>query len=142
MSASSECEAARARYATAISIGDDYAFYFFAKAPFFDCHPKRRDLLSSLEHIRHCPECTEWVRAQTSSEVFDRFEHASKYCCIFMFCAVEEPERSQIQLRFTLYRGEDPMWFVNGTSAFFSYCPWCGARMPDKPFRDDVPKNA
>ena len=119
----------------------DFAFYYFATKSYFDSHRNGPALLECLGHMRHCTACRLWVRERSGPDVFDRFERAAKYCCIMMFAAVEEPDRAKIKLSFQMYRGEDPTWFIDGTSVFFTYCPWCGTRTPDRPFREEGKEN-
>jgi hypothetical protein len=52
-----------------------------------------------------------------------------------MFCAVEEAgQRHEPKFEFTMYRGEDPCWMIDGKTTFASFCPWCGQRLPNRPF--------
>jgi hypothetical protein len=54
-----------------------------------------------------------------------------------MFVATEEyKERGKTRISFELFRGEDPCWLIDGNRAFITYCPWCGKKLPDKPFID------
>jgi hypothetical protein len=51
-----------------------------------------------------------------------------------MFVAVEEPKNKKSKITFYMFRGEDPCWQIEGVMTFISYCPWCGKKMPEKPF--------
>jgi len=52
-----------------------------------------------------------------------------------MYVAIEEP--ADIRISFEMFRGEDPCWKIEGKHTFASYCPWCGQKLPSKPFIDD-----
>jgi len=58
-----------------------------------------------------------------------------------MFVAVEEWRERPTHNRFSfeLYRGEDPCWKIDEKLVFASYCPWCGRKLPNKPFLSDAP---
>lgn len=84
-------------------------------------------------HIRTCPKCRTWIHSAIPEAVMRRQYRLSRYCCAGMFVAVEESgEKNKID--FELYRGEDPCWRINGKRSFISFCPWCGKKLPDKPF--------
>jgi hypothetical protein len=88
-----------------------------------------------VKHIRECPKCREWFHFITPTNILQRQHRLSKYCCAGMFCAVEEStSRSTPCFSFTMFRGEDPCWMIEGISAFASYCPWCGKKLPNGPF--------
>jgi hypothetical protein len=126
------CSNARAEYSKAIRIVDDYAIFYFAKPSFIEGHPRRDGIVASLTHIRGCPECQIWLKNQVPVAIFERHERASHYCCFTMFVAVEEKGGNRVT--FELYRNEDPCWKIDGKRSFISFCPWCGSRLPDKPF--------
>lgn len=89
----------------------------------------------AIKHLRECPKCKPWVSTIVSPDMFRRQARQSKYCCSGMFCAVEEPEeRGSPHITFTMFRGDDPCWQVDGKNAFLRFCPWCGKKLPDKPF--------
>ena len=88
----------------------------------------------SLQHVRRCPRCRDWIHAIVPADVLERQSRLTKYCCAGMFVAVEEPQRSTNHLSFEMFRGEDPCWKIDGQYTFASYCPWCGKRLPSQPF--------
>jgi len=88
-----------------------------------------------LSHLIKCPKCIDWFHEITPKSVLKRQKRLTEYCCSGMFCAVEEhKERKQIKIEFTMFRGEDPCWIIDGKYAFISYCPWCGELLPRRPF--------
>lgn len=93
------------------------------------------DEQKAVKHIRECPKCREWFHSIVPTNVLQRQQRLSKYCCPGMFTAVEEPTtRTTPRFSFTMFRGEDPCWMIDGMNAFACYCPWCGKKLPDKPF--------
>ena len=132
MSSNDNCNSAREIMSRAAKLPDDYAIYFFAKNSFFDGHPRSEELVPSLEHIRTCPSCQSWLKEQVPHETFTRQERITRYCCVMMFCAVEEGRTHQIKLG--MFRGEDPCWMIDGMWSGISFCPWCGERLPNHPF--------
>ena len=95
----------------------------------------KEDEQKVVNHIRQCPKCREWFHSIVPTNVLQRQHRLSKYCCAGMFTAVEESTiRATPRFSFTMFRGEDPCWMIDGINAFASYCPWCGKRLPDKPF--------
>lgn len=106
--------------------------YFSDDLPVQDT--KRTEEQKASKHLRECPRCRAWVNSIASEPVYRRQKRLSQYCCSGMFSAVEEPERAGVLISFTMFRGEDPCWQVNGKNSFLSYCPWCGKKLPEKPF--------
>ena len=89
----------------------------------------------STQHVRECPRCRTWVSTIVSPEQYRRQARLARYCCAGMFCAVEEhPSHQTARFSFTMFRDEDPCWQIDGKNAFAVYCPWCGAKLPDRPF--------
>lgn len=89
----------------------------------------------AIEHIRRCPQCREWIHRLVPEDVLRRQSRLARYCCAGMFVAVEESDlRGGNRITFELFRGEDPCWMIDGHRSFISYCPWCGKKLPDKPF--------
>jgi hypothetical protein len=99
------------------------------------------DADASLTHIHRCPRCRAWFHAVVPEPILRRQHRQSQYCCAGMFVAVEEwRERpNSIRFSFELYRGEDPCWKIGEKLSFASYCPWCGRKLPGKPFLSDAP---
>ncbi len=97
--------------------------------------PEPEEDHKASSHIRSCPKCREWIHHIVPKDVFRRQSRMIKYCCAGMFVAFEEyKERGKNRVTFDLYRGEDPCWMIDGKFTFMSYCPWCGKKLPDKPF--------
>jgi hypothetical protein len=95
----------------------------------------RSEDASSVRHLRECPRCRAWASSLLPEEQYRRQARMARYCCAGMFCAVEEHEtRGTPRFSFELFRGEDPCWQIEGNNAFASYCPWCGAKLPNEPF--------
>jgi len=88
----------------------------------------------AIDHIRKCPKCRDWIHNVIPKEIMRRQHRLSKYCCAGMFVAVEEPKNKKNRITFYMFRGEDPCWQIKGVMTFISYCPWCGEKMPEKPF--------
>ncbi len=90
---------------------------------------------NAARHIRKCPKCREWIHSIVPDDVLHRQRRLTQYCCPGMFVAVEESDgRLKNRIAFELFRGEDPCWMIDGKHSFASYCPWCGIKLPDKPF--------
>jgi hypothetical protein len=109
---------------------------------FSDAAPVRRGDQSeeghAIKHLRECPRCRPWVSTIVSEEHYRRQARMARYCCAGMFCAVEEHETRQTpRFSFTLFRGEDPCWQIDGDDTFAGYCPWCGTKLPGAPFIED-----
>ena len=92
----------------------------------------------SMDHIRKCPRCREWLHVVVPPETLRRQSRLTRYCCASMYVAIEEPHGADIRMSFEMFRGEDPCWKIEGKHAFASYCPWCGQKLPSKPFIDDL----
>ncbi len=92
----------------------------------------------AIEHLRGCSDCQSWFRSIIPEEIIERNERASHYCCMSMYCAMEEYGEMDIpRISFRMYRGEDPLWCINGKMmSAFRFCPWCAKPMPDKPFTE------
>lgn len=108
----------------------------FSDAPPVSARAKTEEE-KAVKHLRECPKCRPWASTIVSPEMYRRQAALAKYCCAGMYCAVEESEqRGGPRLSFTMFRDEDPCWQINGDNSFISYCPWCGTRLPDRPFRE------
>ena len=91
--------------------------------------------------IEHYPKCRPWTSTIVPEPIYRRQATLVQYCCAGMYCAVEEhAERGGPQFSFVMFRGEDPCWQINGLNTFASYCPWCGEKLPDHPFRSGSPR--
>lgn len=96
---------------------------------------KKADEAKAVKHLRECPKCRNWVNTIVPESTLRRQSRQAKYCCSGMFCAIEEPgQRGSPHITFSMFRGEDPCWQIDGNNAFLVYCPWCGKKLPDKPF--------
>ena len=108
--------------------------YFSDDVPVQD--QKKIEESKATKHIRECPRCREWIHTIAPKDIVTRQARLTKYCCAGMFVAVEEANKeSDNQISFTMFRDEDPCWMING-KGFVSYCPWCGKKLPEKPFID------
>src|SRR5262245_31828342 len=87
----------------------------------------------AMRHVRTCPKCRAWVHFVVPDHVRVRQYRLTRYCCAGMFVAVEEADAPN-NVSFELFRGEDPCWMIDGKWSFASFCPWCGSKLPDKPF--------
>jgi len=106
---------------------------------------KTNEADAAFEHMEACVSCTEWFYKTVPREALKRQARMLRYCCSGMFVAVEEPDRySRNQFTYSLFRGEDVCWRIDGKQTFANYCPWCGLKLPDKPFIDsqDWPNNS
>jgi hypothetical protein len=88
----------------------------------------------ATEHIRKCPKCREWINSVIPKPILQRQHRLTKYCCAGMFVAIEESQKGKNKITFQLFRGEDPCWMIDGVNSFITFCPWCGKKLPDKPF--------
>lgn len=94
---------------------------------------------AALSHLAQCTACqawrTAWMDAQFPERVVWR-KRIARYCCSSMFAAVTKPDRT-VRIEFELFRGEDPTWYLNDAICV-RFCPWCGQRLPDRPFEPDL----
>ncbi len=89
----------------------------------------------AIKHVRNCPKCRDWFHSAIPDDLLRRQSRLSRYCCAGMFVAFEETgARNKNRITFEMYRGEDPCWMIGGVRSFISFCPWCGKKLPDKPF--------
>jgi hypothetical protein len=89
----------------------------------------------AIDHIRKCPKCRKWFHSIIPEDILRRQKRLTRYCCAGMFVAFEEADgKTNNQITFEMFRGEDPCWKIDGIRTFASYCPWCGKKLPDKPF--------
>ena len=92
----------------------------------------------AFDHVRKCPKCREWIHRVIPDDILRRQRRLTRYCCAGMFVAVEEADdKATNRFTFEMFRGEDPCWLIDGIHAFASYCPWCGKKLPDKPFIEE-----
>ncbi|MBQ0753309.1 MAG: hypothetical protein KBT87_11320 [Gammaproteobacteria bacterium] len=89
-------------------------------------------------HVQTCESCKAWIEEKVPTEIKKRTERLKKYCCPVMFGAVEESRDGELNLKLMNFQG-DPVWAVRnfdhlGSNLLFSYCPWCGSKLPNKPF--------
>ena len=92
----------------------------------------------AIDHVRKCPKCRAWIHSVVPADVLRRQSRLTRYCCAGMFVAVEEAdERNKNRVTFEMFRGEDPCWMIDNKRTFASYCPWCGKKLPEKPFITD-----
>lgn len=114
--------------------------YFIEDAPVAEGDKNTDE--KAIKHIRQCPKCREWFHRVTPEATLRRQSRLARYCCAGMFVAVEEFEGdNRNRIEFELFRGEDPCWKVDGIRTFASYCPWCGKKLPDKPFIEEETPN-
>jgi hypothetical protein len=94
------------------------------------------------DHLVDCESCLNWLGTQVEERFLIRAKKAAEYCCSSMYVAVEETKsgKDEIkgtgkeQVRFSLWRGEDPRWTIGSRGCVITHCPWCGNRLPCKPF--------
>ncbi|WP_439887827.1 hypothetical protein ACSX1C_00825 [Pseudomonas sp. MBLB4123] len=99
------------------------------------------------EHLIACKSCLNWLGQQVEERFFLRAKRAAEYCCLSMYMAAEEtaPGKEVItgvvmeKVRFSLWRGEDPVWSIGTKGCHILHCPWCGKRLPNKPFSTRTP---
>ena len=91
---------------------------------------------AAFEHLESCASCTEWFHSIVPNKALKRQARMLRYCCSAMFVAVEELDELKNRFIYSLFRGEDVCWRIDGKQTFASYCPWCGQKLPDKPFID------
>lgn len=93
---------------------------------------------NSLLHVQNCEECFSWLKNKVPINELNRHERLLQYCCPVMFGAVEEPQVNQLKISLRDFQGY-PTWVVKnfnviGGNLLIGYCPWCGVKMPQKPF--------
>lgn len=65
-------------------------------------------------------------------------EKMNQYCCSAMYGAVEIEANDELNISLINFQG-DSIWAVTnfeavGGNLLFSYCPWCGEKMPSTSF--------
>lgn len=97
----------------------------------------------AVKHAQSCIKCKCWLREQSDPEAMERMGKIQNYCCVMMFSAVEEAvSNEELKISYTSSFQGQPVWFaevpdrVVGGGNLISYCPWCGSKLPDKPFSD------
>ena len=95
----------------------------------------------SVAHIQQCDQCRKWLKKLIPQPIFKRHYRMSRYCCPLMYAAIEEPKESRIRIKVLWWRGE-AVWLVDQgkkttLSNSFCFCPWCGGKLPERPFIDD-----
>ncbi|MCP3927953.1 MAG: hypothetical protein GY705_02495 [Bacteroidetes bacterium] len=107
--------------------------YFEAKRDFG--RDGKKPEIDGLKHLLNCPKCKIWFHDIIPPAILKRQKRITEYCCVGLFCAMEEyKDRSVPKMEFTMFRGEDPCWVIESKYSFISYCPWCGKKLPDKPY--------
>jgi len=86
----------------------------------------------AVAHVAECSLCQTWLDELYPIRVELR-EKLAKYCCASMLDAASNPE-SEARFTFALFRGEDPCWCINDNLVFAKFCPWCGCKLPQRPF--------
>lgn len=128
----SDCKESRLRLVRTHMTADGLAFRFFSDEYVHPNFPEvERD---AAVHVRGCSRCRDWIRRVVPVEAFARAERMSHYCCSWMFATTDEGDIRLPKMEFTMFRGEDPCWCIEGKNAFASFCPWCGKRLPNHPF--------
>ena len=95
----------------------------------------RSEVEKSAEHLRSCSHCNAWVKGIVPEPIYTRQSRLARYCCPLMFGAVEEPHKPGTpRIAFTMFCEVEPCWQIDGKDAFLQYCPWCGKKLPDRPF--------
>ncbi len=88
----------------------------------------------TVSHLHTCSMCEYWLDHEFPQEYVSRPYRLAHYCCAGMFVAVEEYEiEGDSQAKYYMHRGEDASWLLGGRD--ISYCPWCGEKLPNRPFR-------
>ena len=87
-------------------------------------------------HFRECGKCHAWMYAAIPEKWITRQGRLARYCCPQMFVAVEEPKSRghSIQWHQAVHPDNGPFWSIDGKTTYLAHCPWCGAKMPSKPF--------
>lgn len=104
--------------------------------------PHDAEPIKSMEHIYDCSRCERWLDNDIPPKYTERPFRVAHYCCYGMFEAVEENEEHEgcykkSTVRFDKYAtSSGGMWRI--ADWFISCCPWCGAELPNKPFRDEA----
>jgi hypothetical protein len=123
---------------------------FLSAAPYRDAHNLALWFLERKRHIRgestdashaafahleSCASCMVWFNSVVPAQVFTRQSRMVQYCCPSMFVATEEAEQRRTnRFSYSLFRGEDVCWQIDGKNTFARFCPWCGKILPTHPF--------
>ncbi len=95
----------------------------------------------AVSHLQSCASCKTWLKSRVDPKADQRIQRLNQYCCPMMFGAVEKSEPEDLHLKLVYFRDER-FWIVDQPErefgfVSFSYCPWCGKRLPENPFIDD-----
>ena len=95
----------------------------------------------AVSHVQNCEKCKLWLRDLIPVEKRTRMERLINYCCPQMFVAVEEPSQDNVHITLR-HCQEQRLWGIQQPGhrsglTIISFCPWCGRRLPPKPFIDD-----
>ena len=92
--------------------------------------------MECVAHVRQCGDCRDWMHTVADEKWVVRQGRLARYCCAQMFGAVEEPKSSshKIEWLHAVHPDYGPFWSIDGKATHLAFCPWCGHRMPSKPF--------
>jgi len=136
-----KCERNQKHLSSAEYDGNTLANIYFGK----DGFPFRNNLEGSkqaVKHVQNCNACKSWLKNRIPKTEYERLSRIQKYCCPIMYGSVEKSRMiSGIHLSYRQYR-DDPTWILDwpGRKAGiveFSFCPWCGSKLPNEPFIND-----
>ena len=84
----------------------------------------------ALNHLYNCDDCQAWHKT-LFPEHHATQARIAKYCCIHMYCAINEDTKNKFTLAW--FRDE-PCWCMNDDWSFAHFCPWCGKTLPMEGF--------
>ena len=91
-------------------------------------------LLAALAHVAACQSCQRWRAKKLQPELFAARKRVKLFCCVDMMQAVDASMVVTEQLGPELL----PYWLLRPQGSVIRFCPWCGGRLPHKPFEDDA----
>ena len=91
-------------------------------------------LLSALAHVAGCQSCQRWRAKKLQPALFAARKRVTLFCCVDMMQAVDAGMVALEQLGPELL----PYWLLRPQSSVVRFCPWCGGRLPHRPFESDT----
>lgn len=105
---------------------------------------------SRIAHAVECEQCSTWTSAVVGEKVLSRQRQLAQYCCPQLFGAIEEHNRTSLQIKLR-YEAPEQLegshrWVlsladdrIERSTLLVNYCPFCGEliKTPDMPQTND-----
>lgn len=90
-------------------------------------------VLSALAHFADCAACQRWRGKHLQPALFAARKRAKLFCCVDMMQATDSNMVSMERLGPELL----PYWLLKPQKSVICFCPWCGRKLPSRPFEPD-----